>query len=196
MIQLILTGVLLLPAALVMVVTTPLVALLSLPAAALLTFRKKKDTSTSEGFRRAIITGGSSGIGLSVAEECVKKGFDQVVILARDPKKLNEAKDALGKIKTNSETVIVSHSLDVSSLKKLEEAAKEIFVKDTEESSTYLFCCAGQATPHRFVDLTEEVIMSNTKTNQLGAMFTVRAMLPHMKSGTVMLCSSVSSPCL
>ena len=195
MIQVIAAGVLLLPAALVMIVTAPVVALLSLPAAALLTFRKQKKekTTSKEGYRRAIITGGSSGIGLAVAQECVEKGFDQVVILARNMDKLKVARDILDKAKTKSETVILPLSVDVSSLKKLENAAKELFARDADESSTYLFCCAGQATPHRFLDLTEEVIMQNTKTNQLGTMFTVRAMLPHMKAGTIMLCSSVSS---
>eukprot|EP00977_Amphora_coffeiformis_P020570 scaffold8374_cov175-Amphora_coffeaeformis.AAC.9 len=187
MIQVIAAGVLLLPAALVMIITAPVVALLSLPAAALLTFRKqkKKKTTSEEGYRRAIVTGGSSGIGLAVAQECVEKGFDQVVIIARNMDKLKAAKDTLEKVKSKSGTIILPLSVDVSSLKKLEDAAKEIFAKGVEESSTYLFCCAGQATPHRFLDLTEEVIMHNTKTNQLGTMFTVRAMLPHMKAGTM-----------
>ena len=190
-----------LPAGLLMIITAPVVALLSLPAAALLTFSKKQKSSSKEGFRRAIVTGGSSGIGLAVAEECVKKGFDQVVIIARSKDKLQTAKQNLeAKVPQNSSCKILALSVDVSSLKRLEEAAKEIFAKqaanksdgDDDTSSTYLFCCAGQATPYRFLDLTEEVILQNTKTNQLGAMYTVRAMLPHMKAGTIMLCSSVS----
>ena len=196
MIQVIVAGVLLLPAALVMIITAPVIALLSLPAAALLTFRKQrhqKKTTSNETYRRAIVTGGSSGIGYAVAQECVQMGFDQVVIIARNMDKLKTAKETLEKARTKSGTVVLPLSVDVSSLKNLEDAAKKIFAKDAEESSTYLFCCAGQATPHRFLDLTEDIIMHNTKTNQLGSMFTVRAMLPHMKAGTVMLCSSVSS---
>ena len=87
MIQVIVAGVLLLPAALVMIITAPVIALLSLPAAALLTFRKQrhqKKTTSNETYRRAIVTGGSSGIGYAVAQECVQKGFDQVVIIARN----------------------------------------------------------------------------------------------------------------
>ena len=193
MLRIIASGVLLLPAALVMIVTVPVVALLSLPAAALLTFRKKKDASLEGGFRRAIVTGGSSGIGLAVAGDCVKKGFDEVVIIARNVDKLEAAKKSLQKhISTEKGTKITALSVDVSNLGKLEEAAAKIFDKDTEKTSTYLFCCAGQATPCRFNDLSEEVILHNSRTNHLGATFTVRAMLPHMKAGTIMLCSSVS----
>lgn len=192
MLQLIASGILLLPAAIVMIATAPVVALLALPAAALLSFRKRKSTAhPKDEYRRAIITGGSSGIGLAVAEECVKKGFDQVVILARSPDKLKTAKASLEKACTKSSTTVVALSVDVTNLKKLQEAAMEIFEKK-KKGSTYLFCCAGKATPYRFLDLTEEIIMDNTKTNQLGATFTVRAMLPHMQSGTIVLCSSVS----
>ena len=203
MLRLVASGILLLPAALVMVVTAPVIALLSLPAAALLTFRNNKTAkeakmaASTAKFRRAIVTGGSSGIGLAVAEECVKRGFDQVVIVARNKEKLQTAKEALEQLAAsttkNTTTTIAALSVDVSNLQKLQDAAKEIFdKKHIEDSSTYLFCCAGTATPHYFLDLTEDIILHNTKTNQLGATFTVRAMLPHMRAGTIVLCSSVS----
>ena len=198
MIRLIATGVLLLPAALVMIVTTPIVALLALPAAALLTFRKKsneKPTQEQQSYRRAIVTGGSSGIGLAVAEDCVKRGFDQVVILARSMDKLQAAQASLEKLvkdSHNKKTVILALSVDVSNLAKLQEAAHTIFDSTPAVSMTFLFCCAGQATPHSFLDLTEQAILQNTKTNQLGATYTVRAMLPYIQAGTIVLCSSVS----
>lgn len=208
MLRLIASGILLLPAALVMIATAPVVALLSLPAAFLLTYRKKASEKTNnkagqQQYRRAIITGGSSGIGLAVAQECVQKGFDQVVILARNQDKLKAAQTSLQELASsssnnNKNTVILALSVDVSDLQKLQEAAKQIFVaeKDPEEEEssplTYLYCIAGVATPYRFTDLTEEIILHNTKTNQLGSMYTVRAMLPHMKAGTIVLCSSVS----
>jgi 3-dehydrosphinganine reductase len=197
LLRLVASGVLFLPAAVVMIVTMPVVALLSLPAAALLTFRKKSSADKEPTFRRAIITGGSSGIGLAVAHECVKKGFDQVVIIARNVKKLKAAQESLEKATLEGrDTKILALSVDVSSLNQLEEASTKIFANDTEKSSTYLFCCAGQAVARRFCDLTEDMILLNAKTNQLGATFTVRALLPHMKAGTIMLCSSVSDELL
>ena len=166
-----------------------------------LTYRKKtNETSKGQQYRRAIITGGSSGIGLAVAQECVKKGFDQVVIMARNKDKLKVAQTSLQELaassSSNKNTVILALSVDVADFQKLQDAAEQIFAaeKDKESSLTYLFCIAGVATPHRFTDLTEEIILHNTKTNQLGSMYTVRAMLPHMKAGTIVLCSSVSRP--
>jgi 3-dehydrosphinganine reductase len=193
MLQLIISGVLLVPAALVLILTVPVVALLALPAAALLTFRKKKgDPATTKlgTYRRAIITGGSSGIGLAVAKECVEKGFDQVVIIARNVERLEKAKATLDALSSKS-TSILAFSVDVSGLTDLEEAAKKIF-KSNSDGSTYLFCCAGQACPYHFLDLTEEVIVKSVQTNQLGVTFTVKAMLPHMKVGTIVLCSSMA----
>ena len=70
-------GVLALPALIVSVVTAPIIALLSIPSLALLCFQtseapKKKDDSTIPTKEHAIISGGSSGIGLSIAQDCVK----------------------------------------------------------------------------------------------------------------------------
>src|SRR6056297_1824192 len=45
-------------------------------------------------FQKALITGGSSGIGLAVAKKMVEYGLD-VVLVARDPKKLDSAAEQL-----------------------------------------------------------------------------------------------------
>jgi len=50
--------------------------------------------------KHVIITGGSSGIGLSLAVKLVKKGCS-VTLFARDEKKLKSAVDQLEKNRTN-----------------------------------------------------------------------------------------------
>ena len=106
MIHIIAAAVLILPAALWIVVTLPVVALLSMPALYLLLYRPPPTPSFSSTTtttvqlppprqRRAIITGGSSGIGFGIAQECVRRGFAQVIILARNVDKLAAAKLAL-----------------------------------------------------------------------------------------------------
>jgi NAD(P)-dependent dehydrogenase (short-subunit alcohol dehydrogenase family) len=51
-------------------------------------------THTNMANKTAIVTGGSSGIGLSLANECVKKGAS-VILLARKEGPLRQARDEL-----------------------------------------------------------------------------------------------------
>jgi 3-dehydrosphinganine reductase len=170
MIHIIAAGVLILPAALLIVATLPVVALLSIPALYLLLYRPPLPTSSSKSKsttiaavvpppqqRRAIITGGSSGIGLCIAQECVKRGFAQVIILARNADKLSAAKKSLQKTalaKTDSSknakvTMIETMSVNVTDSQALVQAANQIFCpanstkknngtvkKDDDESSS------------------------------------------------------------
>ena len=109
MLKIVAAGVLAVPSLLVMVVTAPVVAILGLPSLALLCFqpsdapRRRKDNNkeatTKPTQEHAIITGGSTGIGFAIAQECVKRGMTKVTILARTKSKLEEAVKQLQQIK-------------------------------------------------------------------------------------------------
>jgi len=79
--------------------------------------------------KRAIVTGGSSGLGLEIAKKLVKRNI-QVMIIGRNKEKLNHA---VGEIGSN----VSSFSVDIS----CEDQVKD-FMKDCSEVD-YLFNVAG-----------------------------------------------------
>lgn len=201
MFLLLLTGLLSLPALLFLVATVPVLALLSLPAAFLLVSRKKPaspsnkddELSSSSKLGHVIVTGGSSGIGLAIAQEAAKQGR-KVTILARNQKKLDEAKASIVKVATDKEDASIrAFSVDVSDSKSLAQVAEKIFNDNkTKNEPTFLFCCAGMAHPAKFQDIPVEVIRMQTEINKLGSIFTVQTFLPYITSGTICLCSSAA----
>lgn len=240
MMSMIAAGVLMIPAVLVMIGTLPVVAILSLPGLALLCYSgpkrstkadvsqktrtsdnntSKKQREDKQQRRRAIITGGSSGIGLAVAEECVRQGFNEVIVMARNVDKLNQTKERLKALLLANEsnknaTRIDALSVDVTEGSDLKNAADKIFgssvttakndknnsnnddhTKDDSENDdmfTCLFCVAGVCYPDYFSKTPASTFVKTVQTNQLGSMYTVQAFLPHMTTGTIMLTSSVA----
>jgi 3-dehydrosphinganine reductase len=193
MINLIVGGILSLPGLLLHVVTAPVIALLSAPAMIFLVYSKpkqaKKALSTDPSLKRMIVTGGSSGIGKSIAVAAAKQGIAEVVIIARNKERLEEAKKEI--TQANSSIVVKALSVDVERPESLAEAAKEIFTKDpTPPKTTHLFCCAGAAYPQYFQDIPPEEFSKAVHTNQLGSIFTSQAFVPLMTSGSVTFCSS------
>lgn len=76
--------------------------------------------------QKIIVTGGTSGIGLSIVKELLYKGAD-VIILARNLTKANEVKDNLAKQYPNKDISIIQYdqSDDESVIKASEIIAKE-----------------------------------------------------------------------
>ena len=193
MLTLLVGGILALPSLLWLLVSAPVVALLSLPSLLVLRFRKPQ-TQVAPNQQRAIISGGSQGLGLSVAKECVRRGMARVVIMARDVDKLTAAKELLEKEKGDSSTAIEAVSVDISDYAAVEKAAEEICggLNKSEDHATYLFQCAGFARPGYFMEIPVPVFEQHVKTNQLGSIYVVRAFLPYIRKGNICLISSMA----
>lgn len=132
----------------------------------------------------AVITGGSSGIGLATAKRFVEEGA-QVVIIGRREKALQEAAALIGK---NVTTVVG----DVSRLDDLDRLYAT--VKEEHGHIDILFANAGAGTVAPLAAATEAHFDQTFDVNVKGLFFTVQKALPLFKDGgSIVLNSSVSN---
>lgn len=203
MLRLILGGILAIPCLLVTVCVAPLLAILAIPPLCLLLLRKAPSgLSPTNPPDHVIIAGGSSGIGLCLAKECIARGVPKITILARNPTKLAAAQQELeqaaqlqpllneDKVATQIQTISVS----VSDLEALKQAAASLKITPTLAAATRvaLFNCAGISYTTEFTKIPAETCLKLVQTNQLGSMFLVQAFLPYLERGVICLTSSVA----
>lgn len=163
--------------------------------------------------RHAIITGGSSGIGLSIAIELARRGCRNITLVARREDQLacarrsvEEAASAASDVTSNNTMAAVAVrtvSVDVTDHKALESSIEGLLVGgafdgsrkdvqamvDDERDSplpgppTLLFHCAGYSNPLAFVDHTASDFRDMVEVNYLGTVHVVMSVLPHMTNG-------------
>lgn len=108
-----------------------------------------------------VISGGSQGLGLSIAKEHVKRG-DDVVLVARTESKLQAAVNELELVHVpqGPENQCFKYVVaDVSNAKACESVFGQIgSIPDA------VYCCAGAARPGMFIDLTSEELANSMKT--------------------------------
>jgi NAD(P)-dependent dehydrogenase (short-subunit alcohol dehydrogenase family) len=130
----------------------------------------------------AVITGGSSGIGLATAKRFVEEGA-HVVITGRREKELKEAAVVIGR---NVTTV----AGDVSRLEDLDRLYA--VVKEKHGRIDILFANAGAGTIAPLATATESHFDQTFDVNVKGMFFTVQKALPLFKDGgSIILTSSV-----
>lgn len=150
--RLLVAGVLALPALLVLVVIAPIVAILSIPSLAILVRRKHRffipsfpprpRRSSNSGtqlpssknhplLQHAVITGGSSGIGLSIAIELARRSCQNITLIARNADQLADAKrlieEAAAKANATATSVFIV-SVDVTNFAALEKKSHNFAV--------------------------------------------------------------------
>ncbi len=137
--------------------------------------------------KHAVITGGSSGIGLAIATQLGQRGMT-VSLIARDAERLSAAADSLRakEIKVHTASVDVSDQDAVTkALASLTEAAGPCDI---------LVTAAGQARPGQFQELDDEVFRRMVEVDYFGTLYAVRAVVPSMtERGTgsiVAICSA------
>ena len=132
----------------------------------------------------AVVTGGSSGIGLATAKRFVEEGA-QVVITGRREKELEVAAGIIGK---NVTTVVG----DVSRLEDLDRLFA--VVKEKHGHIDVLFANAGAGTIAPLAVATESHFDQTFDVNVKGLFFTVQKALPLFRDGgSIILNSSVSN---
>ncbi|XP_076884588.1 3-dehydrosphinganine reductase TSC10A-like [Bidens hawaiensis] len=124
--------------------------------------------------RHVFITGGSSGIGLSLARQAAAEGA-RVTILARDVTKLEQAKSSI-RLSTGIDVGIVS--ADVADYEAVREAVASVGPIDV------LVCNQGVFVAYELEKQEMKEIKSMIDVNLVGCFNLVKAALPGMKSRT------------
>ncbi|NVJ91813.1 MAG: SDR family oxidoreductase [Methylocystaceae bacterium] len=131
----------------------------------------------------AVITGGSTGIGFSIAEELIRKGAKRVYITGRTEKTLNEAQEKLGE----KALTIVS---DVSKLSDVEKIKG--IIEEEGYSLDMIFANAGIAEKNTFGQTTPEEFDRTFNINVKGVFFTVQTLMGLLKNeGNIVLTGSI-----
>lgn len=135
--------------------------------------------------RRVVITGGSSGLGLAVAELAAVRGA-RVDLIARNPQRLAAARETVLAAAPQAEVGV--HSADVSKPTALAHVFGEIGELDV------LVTSAGILTEGRFDEQDPEMFREMVETNFFGTVACVRAALPALKRsrGQITIVASVA----
>jgi NAD(P)-dependent dehydrogenase (short-subunit alcohol dehydrogenase family) len=132
----------------------------------------------------AVVTGGSSGIGLATARRFVEEGAHVVITGRRE----NELKEAAASIKRNVTTVVG----DVSRLEDLDRLFA--VVREKHGHIDVLVANAGAGTVAPLEAATEAHFDQTFDVNVKGTFFTVQKALPLIKDGgSIILTSSVTN---
>ena len=135
--------------------------------------------------KTAVITGGTSGIGLAAAEAFLNEGA-RVVVVGRDEKKLDQAKSLLG-------GDVLAIRADVAQTEQLDSMYAQI--REAFGQIDILFANAGiPGAPLSVEKMTCEEFDSVFATNVRGTYFTVQKALPLLGNGaSVILTTSIAN---
>jgi NAD(P)-dependent dehydrogenase (short-subunit alcohol dehydrogenase family) len=124
--------------------------------------------------KRAVVTGGSSGMGFATAKRFVEEGMDHVFITGRRKKPLDSAVAELGK----KVTAVQGDVANLSDLDRLYET-----VKKHDRKIDVIFANAGLAMLAPFGKIDEQFFDLHFDANVKGLFFSVQKGLPLMNDG-------------
>lgn len=142
--------------------------------------------------KHALITGGSSGIGLALARKLAASGAD-VTILGRDPNKLEAARQEISTARRDPNLLNKSLAADVSDAATLQGILKGYI--QHYGAPDLLVNSAGVTYAGNFADLDLDIFKSMMDINYFGTLNTIKAVLPGMierRSGYIVNISSLA----
>ena len=136
--------------------------------------------------KHAIITGGSSGIGLAVAKILANTGW-RITLIARNSERLNQA--ALTLNTPEEQSLILA--VDVTNQNDINSAINNSI--ETFGTPDLLITSAGIAHPGHFQELEPEIFRQAIEINYFGTLYAVQAAAPAMRKagrGNIVMISS------
>lgn len=158
----------------------------------------RKDQFPIDG-RTAIVTGGSQGLGLSVAQQLASKGAN-VVIVAQDQGKLERAIQTIQACAARPQQQKFLHlSFDLRSPASAPEILVQVTSWNGGSPPDLIFCCAGNCQPGFFADVSIETLRGQMDTVYWSAAYMAHAALnlwkiPSKTSSSATRSSFVSPP--
>jgi len=140
--------------------------------------------------RHAIITGGSSGIGLALARRLVARSYN-VSLIARGNDRLVTSAAELSHLTVRPDQVIDIHCADVSNRGQAEDAVARALSR--LGAPDLLITSAGVAVPRYFGETPIAEFEQAMAVNYFGTLYLVRSVLPAMRAreaGRIVLISS------
>ncbi len=140
----------------------------------------------------ALVTGGSSGIGLALAKALVAKG-SHVAILARRRELLDGAVKELEALKVQGDQKILAIQSDVTQKMDVEKALTGFVSKHGVPD--FVFNSAGVAHPGKFEDLGDDIFHWMMDVNYFGTVNILKVLVPLMQkrsSGHIINISSIA----
>jgi len=147
----------------------------------------RKDSVMSNKFtgKIAVITGGSTGMGLATAKRFVREGMDHVFITGRRKDALDAAVAEIGR----NVTAVQGDVANLSDIDRLYDT-----VKRHGRKIDVIFANAGVAKLAQFGAIDEKFFDFHFDANVKGMFFTVEKGLPHMNDGgTIILTGSIAA---
>lgn len=137
----------------------------------------------------ALITGGSSGIGLALARRLIADGMN-LTLVARGGERLEAARQTLLRECSESTARVLTVSADVSVRAEAESAVATAIA--ALGAPRLVVTSAGIARPGYFGDVPVEVFERTIAVNYLGTVYVIKAAVPAMKSagGRIVMISS------
>jgi short-subunit dehydrogenase len=142
-------------------------------------------------FKWVFVTGGSSGIGYAIAQQAVQQKSN-VVLIARNPERLNDAVLRLQQLPEVSNLRIESVALDVSNRNEVYTRLPEV-VKNCGYPDL-IVNCAGEAFPEYFEAIPDDIFEKTIDVHVKGTWYVIRTLLPYLKitKGTIINVSSIA----
>ncbi len=138
----------------------------------------------------ALITGGSSGIGLALAKQLAEQGYN-ISIVARDQQKLDAAVQEIQQSRELSTQQVIALSADVGNQQQAEAAVNKAI--EQLGAPAQLITSAGIAVPGYFQELPIENFEKTMQINYFGTVYVIKAAQAAMqaaKKGRIVIVSS------